>query len=83
MANTQKPYSIIRRLIIGLTVTIGIVSIIASGMVAMIATRKGRIDLENEADKSSWACGVAVARLCAVFVRSESIAVRANAATDG
>ena len=50
--NKEKPYSIIRRLIIGLTVVLGIVLIIASLLIAMIGAREGRIDLENEADKS-------------------------------
>jgi PAS domain S-box-containing protein len=48
----DKPHSIIRRLIISLTATIGIVSFIASTLLAMNAARKGEIALIAEADKA-------------------------------
>ncbi len=51
-SSTENTHSIVRRLIINLTVTIGVVSILAITMFALHVSRKGRLALEDEADKT-------------------------------
>ncbi len=48
----DRPYSIIHRLIVSLTLTIGLVSLIATSFFAFTTAKKGAAELEKEADKT-------------------------------